>query len=63
MGSKSMNTSLGFALGLEQTLDYLVKNTSYMAQIGEINIRYIGTTEDTFSGKKELFEIQRRVKE
>lgn len=63
MGNKTMNTSLGFILGLEQTLDYLAKNNEYMAQIGEIDIRYIGTKEDTFNGKRELFEIQRRVKE
>lgn len=63
MKNKIMNTSLGFILGLEQTLDYLAKNNEYMAQIGEIDIRYVGTKKDVLNGKKQIFEIQRRVKE
>ena len=63
MGNKQMNTSLGFVMGLEQILNYLVEHTEEMAQIGNTNIRYLGEKEDDLNTKKEVFEIQRIVKE
>ena len=62
MKNKSMNTSLGFVMGLEQTLNYLAEHTEEMAQIGNINIKYLGKKEDSLNGGKEVFEIQRIVR-
>ena len=33
----------------------------YFAQIGQTKIRYIGEKEDTASGKRQVFEIERQV--
>lgn len=63
MGNKQINTSLGFIMGLEQILNYLAEHTEEMAQIGNINIKYLGKKEDSFNGKREVFEIQRKVEE
>ena len=62
MGNKQMNASLGFIMGLEKILNYLVEHTEEMAQIGNTNIRYLGEKEDNFNIKKEVFEIQRIVR-
>ena len=42
-------------------LDYLIKNGEYMAQIGDLSMRYTGTVEDTTNGKREMFYIERKV--
>lgn len=63
MNNKQIDTSLGFIMGLEQILNYLVEHNQYMAQIGNINIKYLGKKEDSFNGKREVFEIQRKVEE
>ena len=47
--------------GFEKILDYLVENNSYNAQIGNTTISYKGIIEDTIDGKRQLFEIQRKV--
>ncbi len=57
--NKTMQISLGFSLDLEKILNDLVENDTYMAQLGDITIKYIGTTEDTTKGKREVFEIER----
>ena len=44
---------------LTKILNHLVENEDYMAQLGDITIKYIGTTEDTVKGKREVFEIER----
>lgn len=60
--NKTMQTSLGFSLDLTKILNHLVENDTYMAQLGNITIKYIGTTEDTTKGKREVFEIERLCK-
>ena len=57
--NKTMQISLGFILDLTKILNHLVENDTYMAQLGNITIKYIGTTEDTVKGKREVFEIER----
>lgn len=59
---KHMNTTPQLVLGLEKILDYLVENNNYSAQINNINIFYKGIKEDTVNGKRQVFEIERKVK-
>lgn len=61
--NKYMNTTPQLVLGLEKILDYLVENNNYVAQIDNIQIFNKGTIEDTANGKREIFEIQRKVEE
>lgn len=58
---KELHASMGFIMDLENVLNYLSENDSYMAQIGKTSIRYIGEIEDTASGKRQIFEIERKV--
>lgn len=58
---KQVNTSLGFSIDLERTLNYLAEHNMYFAQIGKTKIRYIGEKEDTTNGKRQVFEIERKV--
>ena len=58
---KQVNTSLGFSIDLERTLNYLAEHNMYFAQIGKTKIRYIGEKEDTANGKRQVFEIERQV--
>lgn len=58
---KLVNTSLGFSIDLERTLNYLAEHNAYFAQIGKTKIRYIGEKEDTTNGKRQVFEIERQV--
>lgn len=60
--NKTMQTSLGFSLDLTKILNHLVENDTYMAQLGDITIKYIGAKEDTSKGKREVFEIERLCK-
>lgn len=60
--NKQMNISVAFSLDLTKILNHLVENETYMAQLGNITIKYIGTTEDTTRGKREIFEIERFCK-
>ena len=57
-----MQISLGFSLDLTKILNHLVENDTYMAQLGDITIKYIGKAEDTSKGKREVFEIERLCK-
>ena len=57
--NKTMQISLGFSLDLEKILNHLVENETYIAQLGNFTIRYIGAKEDTTKGKREIFEIER----
>lgn len=59
--TKHMNTTPQLVLGLEKILDYLVENNSYNAQIGNTTIYYRGVKEDTTKGKRQVFEIERKV--
>lgn len=57
-----MNISVAFNLDLHKILNELVENDTYMAQLGDITIKYIGSKEDTARGKREIFEIERLCK-
>lgn len=59
---KHMNTTPQLVFGLEKILDYLVENNNYNAQINNTNIFYKGIKEDTANGKRQVFEIERKVK-
>lgn len=61
--TKYMNTTPGFVIGLENILDYLVKNEEelYIAQIGNISISYKGIREDTIGRIRQVFEIERKI--
>ena len=60
--NKQINISVAFSLGLTKVLNELVENDTYMAQLGDITIKYIGAKEDTTKGKREIFEIERVCK-
>lgn len=60
--NKSINISVAFSLDLTKILNELVQNESYMAQLGDITIKYIGAKEDIARGKREIFEIERLCK-
>lgn len=60
--NKQINISVAFSLDLEKILNHLVENDTYMAQLGNITIKYIGTKGDTSNGKREIFEIERLCK-
>jgi len=60
--NKQMNISVALNLDLHKILNELVKNNTYMAQLGDITIKYIGSKEDTARGKREIFEIERLCK-
>lgn len=60
--NKTMQISLGFSLDLTKILNQLTENETYMAQLGDITIKYIGAKEDTSKGKREVFEIERLCK-
>ena len=60
--NKQMNISVSFSLDLEKILNHLVENDTYMAQLGDITIKYIGSKEDTANNKREVFEIERLCK-
>ena len=61
--AKFMNITPDMILGLEKILNYLVDNSIYGAQIGNIAITYKGTKESSADGKRQIFEIQRMIKE
>lgn len=61
--AKWTNITLNTILGLEKILDYLIENNTYLAKIGNIGIRAKGTILDTVKGKRQVFEIQRKVEE
>lgn len=44
---------------LEKLLNYLAENEYYMAQIEKLKIKYMGVTEDTLNGTREMFYIER----
>lgn len=60
---KYMSTTPQLVFGLEKILDYLAENNIYTAKIGNTTISYKGIIEDSTNGKREVFEIERKVKE
>lgn len=60
---KWINTTPSMVFGLEQILDYLIQNDTYIAKIGNIEIKTKGIIEDTAYGKRQVFEIQRKMEE
>ena len=57
--NKQINISVAFSLDLNRILNELTENNNCMAQLGNITIKYIGKSEDTAKGKREVFEIER----
>ena len=47
---------------LNKILDALVENDGYEIQMGDIRIIYQGLVEDTIGGKRQGFQIVRKVK-
>lgn len=60
---KWTNVTPSTVFGLEKILDYLIQNDTYTAKIGNIEIMARGTILDTAKGKRQIFEIQRKVEE
>ena len=60
---KSLNCSLGLIIDLNNILDKLMENSTIQAQISNITIVPIGVKEDTISGKRQVFEIIRYIKQ
>lgn len=60
---KFLNCSLGLIIDLNNILDKLMENSITQTQISNITIVPIGVKEDTISGKRQVFEIIRYIKE
>ena len=58
-----MNITPITVMELEKLFNYLVENEDYMAQIGKLKIKYMGVTEDTLNGTREMFYIEREKNE
>lgn len=54
-----MNINPITVMEIEKLLNYLAENEDYMAQIGKLKIKYMGVTEDTLNGTREMFYIER----
>lgn len=63
MKEKSMNVSPITIMQFEQLLEELANNEGYIAQCGNISIKYEGIVEDTLLGKRQAFTIIRKIKE
>lgn len=48
---------------LQKVLDYLSENGSYLAVVDNLSLYYKGTTEDTINGKRQMFYIERKIKD
>lgn len=48
---------------VEKLLDWLAENGEYMAQIGKLSAKYKGIAEDTINGKRQMFYIEREIKQ
>ena len=60
--NKQINISVAFSLDLNRILNELTENSNCIAQLGNFTIKYIGKSEDTRNGKREVFEIERLCK-
>ena len=47
----------------EKLMNWLTVNGEYIAQIGNLKMQYKWTIEDTISGKREIFYIERKIKQ
>ena len=54
-----MNITPITVMELEKLFNYLVENEEYMAKIGNLKIKYMGTTEDIYNKTREMFYIER----
>lgn len=48
---------------LQKVLDYLSENGKYIAMVDNLSLSYKGTTEDTINGKRQMFYIERKIKD
>lgn len=58
-----MNCSMGFMIDLDNILNKLIEDNTVQAHIGNIVIAPIGIKVDTISGKRQVFEVVRYIKE
>lgn len=58
-----MNISAITVMETQKLLDYLVENGEILAQIGDLTMKYKGIHEDTISGKRQIFYIERKINE
>lgn len=59
----SHNINAITVIEFNRILDELVNKEGYLLQIGDIKIFNQGIVEDTLGGKRQVFQIQRKVKE
>ena len=59
--SKEMNITPLTIYELHKILDYISKNETYLAIMGNISIYYKGVIEDTAKGKRQMFYIERKI--
>lgn len=57
----SININAITNIEINQMLNELVKNNDYQLQMGNITIIYQGEVEDTAFGKRQIFQIVRKV--
>lgn len=59
--NKYMNISAITVMQTESLLDWLAEHGEYLAQIGNLSMKYKGIHEDTISGKRQIFYIERKI--
>ena len=58
----SMNITPITVMEVEKLLNWLTEHGEYMAQIGDLKMKYKGIVEDTINGKRQVFYLERKVK-
>lgn len=48
---------------LQKVLDHLSENGNYLAVVDNLSLYYKGITEDTINGKRQMFYIERKIKD
>lgn len=61
--NKYANINAVTVIELNKILNWIKDNNGYIAQLGDIKIRYEGIKEDTINGKRECYYVIRKVKE
>lgn len=57
-----MNITPITVMEVEKLLNWLTEHGEYMAQIGDLKMKYEGIVEDTINGKRQAFYLERKVK-
>jgi len=61
MEKLSKNVNAVTYIEINKLLDELVKKDGYLLKMGDISIINLGIREDTISGKRQVFQITRKV--